>query len=268
MPPLVDSHCHLHDPAFGSDLSTALDAARAVGIGAWAVNGTTPEDWPQVARLAREHRGVIPCFGLHPWFVNDWKDRDWRTPLTDALNASNAAIGEIGLDRWIQDHDLDAQTQALRRQLDLARDLARPASLHGLRAWDRLLSELKRVTPLPRGFLIHGYGGPADLVPHFLQLGGYISFAGSVLDKHRTRAQAALRAVPLDRLLVETDAPDMPPPAAFRMEPHVFQGERYRNEPGNLPRIVTGLARLRGEDPDACRRQLTANAHRFWEGYL
>jgi TatD DNase family protein len=268
MPRLVDSHLHLQDPAFAADREKSLDAARAAGVGAWAVNGTSPEDWTDVASLTRKHTDLIPSFGLHPWYVNAWKSRDWQTPLAGHLHNENAAVGEIGLDRWIQDFDMDAQVHALRWQLGLARDLARPVSLHCLRAWDPLLLELQRVTPLARAFLIHGYGGPADLLSRLLCLGGYISFAGAALDERRTQAHAALRAVPADRLLVETDAPDMPPPAGFRVAPQVLYQGRYRNEPANLPRIVIGLARLRQEDPETLRHQLAANAQRFWEGFL
>lgn len=272
--PLLDAHNHVQEEVLQPLLPAVLRRARAAGVTAQIVNGTGEQDWAEVRRLAATEPGVIPAYGLHPWFVGE-RSAEWRevleeyvtgatttgsgrvrengpvtarpatmTPAVTTPHTTAAVIGEIGLDRRQPGLDYAAQEQVFREQLALATRLGRPVMIHCLQAWGWLLDVLREVGPPPAGFVVHGYGGAADLLPELTALGGYFSFAGTVLDPARKRAREALRAAPRARLLLETDAPAMPPPAAYRLPDAEY------NEPANLPLIVAGVAELLGMPAD------------------
>ena len=266
---LIDCHVHLQDEAFDQDRAQVIEDAAQAGVGTFVCNGTHPGDWPRVAALAHADRRILPCFGLHPWHVNACKDTSWARELETVLADVPAGGGEIGLDRWIADYDLEAQVQAFRVQLALARDLGRPAMIHCLKAWGCLLEELQRFGSFPQGLLIHGYGGAAELVRPLIELNAWISFSGTVLAERKTHAREALAQVPLERLLIETDAPDMAPPPPFRCDPHIRTDQgRYRNIPANLPAILEGIAALRQIDAGALAQAVYTNCHRLLKGLL
>ena len=266
--PFLDSHVHLQDPAFDRDRDEAIDRAVGLGVQRFVCNGTSPDDWPAVETLAKGRPEIIPCFGLHPWFVKAWARRPWLDELGRYLERTASGVGEIGLDQWIEEPDMEAQVQAFEAQLGLARDLGRPATVHCLRAWGPLLDCLKAVGRFPDGGLvIHGFGGGPDLVRPLAAMGAYLSFAGGTLDDRRERARRALVQCPRERLLAETDAPDMPPPQAYRLAPQAVDRDgRYRNEPGNLPAIVEGLAQVRQAPPEDLARVLWDNGQEVWRG--
>lgn len=137
----------------------------------FACNGSTPDDWQAVCNLARTDTRIIPFFGLHPWYVSRYADADWLGPLQKYLKGMPSGVGEIGLDRWIKDFDIDAQVRVFREQLRLAQDLNRPVTIHCLRAWGLLVEQLQRAGPLPHGFIVHAFGGPVDMVRPLTDLG-------------------------------------------------------------------------------------------------
>jgi TatD DNase family protein len=264
---LVDTHCHLQEEVLEGHVEAIVSRARETGVSHLVVNGTHPGDWPQVLDLARTYPEVVPCFGLHPWFVGD-APGNWAEVLEHYIDAVPSAVGEIGLDRWVKDRDEVAQEEALRIQLAIAYRRHLPVMVHCLRAWGWLMGVLQEVGPSPAGMLIHAYGGPAELIGPLCDLGGYFSFAGNVLDDRRKRARASLLAVPLDRLLVETDAPAMLPPEPFG--PHVIvgpDGEQW-NEPANLPSIAVGIAQLLRVSPEALADATRENARNLFGDLL
>ncbi len=246
----IDAHVHLPDIA-PHDGWSALAAAKAAGVRRLVVCGTRPCDWALVRSLAADE-AVIPCFGLHPWFTTE--PGDWLAELRDYLTATPSAVGEIGLDRAARGLDAEQQEAAFVAQLRLARELERPAMIHCVRAWGRLVELLEAHGP-PR-FLLHAYAGAPDLVPRLARLGAWFSFAGSILNPWREKAWAACRAVPAERLLVETDAPALPSPG------------HDESRPEHLPEVVAGIAGLLGEDPDQLRARLWDNAHGLLGGLL
>ncbi len=258
---LCDAHNHLQDDWLAPHLDSIAGECARLGLGAMVVNGTAEADWPRVAALAERFAFVRPSYGLHPWDVAG-RSPHWLEALRARLVAEpRAAVGEIGIDRWILESarsdyfppgspppaPLAEQTECFLAQLALAVELDRPASIHCLQAWGQL-DELLRSRPLPRcGFLLHAYCGPAEMVPGFATLGAYFSFNGSFLAEKKTRQRAAFRAVPPERLLVETDAPAMPPPAPWLTHPLPPSPEgKPVNHPANLAATYEGLARLRG----------------------
>jgi TatD DNase family protein len=276
---LCDAHNHLQDDWLAPHLDAIAAECARLGIGAMVVNGTAESDWPRVAELARRFPFVRPSYGLHPWDVAG-RSPTWRETLRARLVAEpRAAVGEIGIDRWILDSarpadlppgqlppaPLAEQIEVFLAQLALAVELDRPASIHCLQAWGKL-NELLHRRPLPRrGFLLHAYGGPAEMVPGFAQLGAYFSFNGAFLAERKTGHRFAFRAVPIDRLLVETDAPAMLPPTPWLTHPLPPSPEgKPVNHPAHLAATYEGLAQLREVPLPGLTTQVAENFARLF----
>ncbi len=231
---LYDAHNHLQDERLDPWREQIIAMLPQTGLAEMIVNGSCEEDWPQVAVLGRDHAWMRPAFGLHPWYVKE-RGPDWLLGLRDHLAAHpRAVVGEIGLDRWIENPDIDAQLACLSTQLALAVEFDRPATIHCLRAWG-LLEETLRACPLPRrGFLLHSYGGPAEMIPAFVKLGARFSLSPYFGHPRKAAQLAVFQAVPLDRLLAETDAPDMWPPDELNPHPLQSVDGNALNHPANL----------------------------------
>ncbi|MBM3871216.1 MAG: TatD family deoxyribonuclease [Verrucomicrobia bacterium] len=243
-----DAHNHLQDERFARRQAEIVATARAAGVTQMVVNGSCEEDWPQIATLAREFPGlVVPSFGYHPWYVAERTPR-WRDTLVDWLDCTpGAVVGEIGLDRWKPGLAYEGQEEVFVAQLRLAAERNLAASLHCLQAWGRL-HHLLREQPRPaRGFLLHSYGGPAEMVAPLAKLGARFSFPGYFMHERKARQRETFRAVPLERLLIETDAPDQLLPDMANRHPltDTLTGKPL-NHPANLPAVYQFMAELRG----------------------
>jgi TatD DNase family protein len=210
-PPLPsDAHCHLH--ALPAPLQPPYPP-RAV------VNGTHPGDWQLVADLAAAHPWIIPSYGLHPW---------WAGPVSDASGArllahwqGGALVGEIGLDRARADRggaSMPTQIATFSWQWAHAARFRRSVTVHCVQAWGPL-RDLVESMETPPAFLLHGYAGPAEMIPWWVKKGAYFSVNGAHLHPRAQRRWEALRLVPLHRLLLETDAPYQPPPGQATSHP-------------------------------------------------
>jgi len=275
---LFDAHNHLQDERFSGRQDELVAACRGVGVVRMVVNGSGESDWDAVAALARRFPDlVIPSFGIHPWYVHErtsaWKDRLNRT--LDVVPGS--VVGEVGLDRWILEcppaaragispewathraAPLAEQEDVFAEQMQIATERNLPVSIHCLQAWGALSDRL-RAGPRPsRGFLLHSFGGPAEMVGSLAGLGAYFGFPGYFLHDRKTRHRETFRRIPQDRLLVETDAPDQRLPTDEAMS-RVLGGNsdwgpdwsltgpegRPLNHPANLARVYLGLAQVRG----------------------
>jgi TatD DNase family protein len=251
-PRYIDMHLHLAEPVLHDRLSDVLASARSAGLRRLVVNATGPDDWPVVARLAEDHPEITPFFGLHPWRVSE-VGHDWPGELSRYLDSHLAGVGEIGLDRWIEPRDETAQREAFETQLDIARRRNVPACIHCLKAWGPLMDVLRPQEPFPAGLIIHACGASVEIMQELTEKNAWFSFAGDTLrTKYKTKRET-FQAVDLDRLLVETDAPDMLPPSSFEPESIEADGQAS-NTPTNLPIIVAGLARLRDMTPEELAR--------------
>lgn len=249
---LTDTHCHLQDPRLAADLPAVLDRARAAGVDAFVCCATSEADWGAVLALAADQAGVLPLLGLHPWYVAEAR-LGWEARLGDALASSGAGVGECGLDFALEAFDRTAQEAAFRSQLRLARDLDRPLSVHCRRAWERL-EDLTREEGLPpSGGVIHAFSGSAETARELQALGFHLGFGCSLMNPEARRARKALLAVAPDRLLLETDSPDLGPR-------HLPGWADRPNEPANLVRVLEAAAALRREDPEELATQAQANA--------
>jgi len=277
-----DAHNHLQDDRFNPCQPQVIEEARQVGVLQMVVNGSCESDWPRVAELAAKFPDrIIPAFGYHPWYVRE-RTPDWQSRLLHFLDTvPNAVIGEIGVDKWIlqQPPDrlaefapgmigapapLEEQQEVFVTQFQIAAKRNLSASLHCLDAFG-LLDQMLRIHPAPRcGFLIHSYGGPREMVSTFAKHGAYFSFPGYFAHERKRRQREAFLAVPLDRLLIETDAPDqVPPPELLSFSVGSPEGRRW-NHPANLPAIGGYLATLRGLTPEQLSEVVEENFCRLF----
>lgn len=207
---LFDAHCHLQDPRIAAVAPALIRAAGASGVARFAVNGTSEKDWHLVKQMAEDHPAVVPCFGLHPWCVPE-RSPDWMNLLRRFFaETPEAAVGEIGLDKGSHGKTINfgEQVEVFQRQLELAKELARPVSVHCVRAFGDLLEVLKQTGPFPAGVLLHSYMGSAEMASALANLGCYFSLSGFLTGMKSTKAKHMLKSIPLDRILLETDAPD------------------------------------------------------------
>lgn len=286
VPPLLDAHCHLQDAWFTPHRARVLADLRAAGITRLVVNGSSELDWPDVTALCASstqlsalHPQLLPSYGLHPWDVGN-RTANWQTALLAHLDANPAAaLGEIGLDRWIIDSarpddprlaglrraPLDEQIEVFTWQLTLAAQRNLPASVHCLEAFGPLLDTL-RATPLPaRGFLLHSYNGSTQMAKSFADLGAYFSFNGAFLDPRKERLHSLYAQLPAERLLVETDAPAMRLPSPLEKFPPLATPDgSIANHPANLAVTYAALARLRGVSPEVLASQVAENFTRLF----
>ena len=256
-----DAHNHLQALRFGGRQAELL--AECPEVARMVVNGCCEEDWPAVAALAEAHRQVLPSFGYHPWCIHERSDH-WEVELNRMLDAYPAAVGEIGLDRWKEGLDYEGQEEVFVTQLRIAAERNLPASIHCLKAWGRIL-ELLQEGPIPeRGFLLHSYGGPTEMVQAFAQLGAYFSFPGYFLRAAKGRHREAFKSVPADRLLIETDAPDQRLPDALNAYPLTASAGEPMNHPANLPVVYQGVAKILETPLVAFTEQVEDNFERLF----
>lgn len=268
----ADAHCHLQDWRLERSLPGLLDVCRQKNILRWVVNSTREEDWPRVQSLCRFHPGVLGAYGLHPWWIHQ-RTRGWRHRLHALLeNTPGASIGEAGLDLWMPEANLADQQCVLKEHLELAAELRRPVSLHCLKAWPQLLETLEKTRPLPAGFLLHSYAGPVSQIPRWVDLGAYFSFSPAFLAPKRVSVREMFaHFIPPDRLLVETDSPDMAPPPELCLaevpgagESPAGPGAKRTNHPLNLLLCAEELARLLGLSTEAVQGMLWENFQRLF----
>lgn len=210
---LFDSHCHLQDPKIFSMAPQVIRQSLDTGVFHFAVNGVSEKDWPLVKEMSDQYPSIIPNFGIHPWYVTE-RTPNWMNTLKGLLRSTPAAaVGEIGLDKGTKGRQIDFtdQVEVFRQQLQLAQELRKPASIHCVRAFGDLLEILKSMGPFPAGVILHSYLGSAEMVPEFVKLGAYFSFSGFLMSVKESKAKKMLKAVPADRILLETDAPDALP---------------------------------------------------------
>ncbi len=259
---LFDAHCHLQDERILPRADAVLAQAAAAGVVRLTCCGSSPEDWETLTALAARHRDITSAFGLHPWSVAS-RRADWLQTLRERLYADPlAGVGEIGLDHALADADPADQWHVFREQWRLASELDRTASIHCRRAWEPMV-EAVQSDDFPKRFVVHSYSGSAEMVPLLAKRGAYFSFSGSLTRSGNRRGRTAAAVVPIDRLLIETDAPDIPPVA-----PDPATGLRAPiagpNEPANLPLVLAALSAVRAVSLEELAQVTFDNAGRVF----
>ncbi len=253
----TDAHNHLQDPRLG-DAAPLIAAMRAAGVQRCVVNATREADWPAVEKLALEHpEFVLPAYGIHPWQAHS-AEPGWQDRLATRLeNHPLASLGECGLDQWVSSPPIEIQQPVFIDQLRLAREMERPLTIHCLKAWG-LLFEAFAVAPPPDRFLMHSFGGSIETARRLIPLGAYFSFSGYFLHPRKSAVVDVFRQLPHERILLETDAPDMRPPDESITHPL----PENHNHPANLPAIGQALAAALGMSPENLADLTRENARR------
>lgn len=231
---LIDTHIHLDAPDFDGDREQVLADARAVGVQRFVVPGVTRTNFASVRELAETHADVRFALGIHPLYV-DRADEGDLGALEEALEQGGViAVGEIGLDHFVEDRDEARQSLFYEAQLRLARRFALPVILHVRRAVDPVLKQLRRIEV--RGGIAHAFNGSRQQADAFIAMGFKLGFGGAMTYDGSRRIRALATELPLDSIVLETDAPDIPPSWAAG----------GRTQPSDLWRFAETLAGLRG----------------------
>ena len=250
---LVDSHCHLDAAEFDPDRDAVMLRAHAAGVARQVVPAIEARSWPRLREMCASHPGLFPAYGLHPMYLAShlpghleqlagWIDRE-----------KPVAVGECGLDFFVEGLDAEAQQFYFDGQLALARDFDLPVIVHARRAVDAVIASFKRMGGL-RG-VVHSFSGSPEQARQLWQLGFLVGIGGPATYERANRLRNLVATMPLEYLLLETDAPDQPDSE--------IRGQR--NEPARLSVVCETFARLRDEDPTVIAAATTANAERLFK---
>ncbi|OUR64267.1 DNAase [Methylophaga sp. 42_25_T18] len=235
---LIDSHCHLDFNVFDDDRSTVLANCQQLGINDIIIPGVTANTWDRLLTVCQQSTMLHPALGMHPMFMDQH-----QAEYIDQLNAyvsehKPVAIGEIGLDFYIADHDKQSQIELFEQQLAIAHQHNLPVILHVRKAHDQTLALLKK-HQITAG-IVHAFSGSEQQANNYIKQGFLLGIGGVITHERATRLRKLFSSLPLSNIVLETDAPDMP----------LANMPDIRNTPENIPRIVATLAELRAESQE------------------
>jgi TatD DNase family protein len=249
---IVDSHCHLDDPEFDRDREAVVARARAAGVQAQIVPAIDRGTWEKTREACSVASGLYPAYGLHPLLLAKHREEHLEELATWIERERPKAVGECGLDYFVDGLDPATQRFYFRRQLEIARDFALPVIVHARRAFEEAIAELRRLPGL-RG-VVHSWSGSEEQARQLFSMGFCLGLGGPVTYERAKRIRRVAAGMPLEFLLLETDAPDQPDSGR--------RGER--NEPAHITTVLECIARLRGVEPDEIAAATTANARRLF----
>jgi TatD DNase family protein len=250
---LIDTHTHLDFPDFDADRQALMAESRALGVRQMVVLGVYQGNWQRVWELVQSDPDLHAAFGLHPVYLEDHLPKhltelgDWLTRLTG--HRQLCAVGEIGLDYFIETLDRERQQALFDAQLQLAADFNLPALIHVRRSHAAVIATLKRFK-LKRAGIIHAFAGSQEEAREYIKLGFKLGLGGAATWPQALRMHRVLARLPLESVVLETDSPDM--------APAMFPGQR--NSPAHLPAICTALAAIMSLTPEQLAAASTANA--------
>lgn len=248
---LVDSHVHLDVPEFDLDRECVLARARAVGVGLQIVPAITREGWESLRDLCARHADLVPAYGLHPMYLDRHRPQHLEALELWIQRERPAAIGECGLDFFVRDLDRDAQLAYFERHLQLAKRFDLPLIVHARRALDEVTAAVRRVGGV-RG-IVHSFGGSFEQARQLWRLGWMIGVGGPVTYARATRLRRLVTEMPLEFLVLETDAPDQP----------TADRRGQRNEPAQLLAVAREVAQLRRVPESEVAHATSANVFRL-----
>lgn len=250
---MIDSHSHIDDGAFDDDRDAALERARAAGVAAQIIPATTAASWPALKALAAQQRDLFPAYGLHPTFLAEHRPEHLDTLRQWIEREHPVAVGESGLDYWIDDLDRETQQYYFEAQLAIARDFDLPVILHARKAYDAVTVALRRIGGL-RG-VVHSFSGSLEQAEQLWKIGFHLGIGGPVTYPRAKRLRSIVAEMPIEYLLLETDSPDQP----------LCGRQGRRNEPALMVEILDVVARLRGESPAHVAEQTRLNTERLFQ---
>lgn len=248
-----DSHCHFDFAEFDDQRELIWSKAQTLGITQLLIPSVSPDSWHQVQQVAEKFSGLVWAAGLHPWWINSFLINQNLDDLSRHLNAvmteqNCVAIGETGLDAVI-DLNLSTQIACLQLHIDAAKKSSKPIILHSRKTHTELIAIIKKNQLTSRG-VIHAFSGSYEQAKAFVDAGFYLGIGGVITYERANKTREAIKKIPLDYLLLETDAPDMP-----------LQGQQgTKNSPVNLLQIAECLAGLKQLPLTKIAEQTTGNA--------
>jgi TatD DNase family protein len=245
---LVDTHCHLDAAEFDDDRDAVVARAAAAGVGRIVLPAVAQANFAAVAALCRQYPACVPAYGIHPMYVGAAAAADLAALRAVLAEGDAAAVGEIGLDFFVAERDEARQLEFFAAQLQIALEFDLPVILHLRRAVDAVIKQLRRHRV--RGGIAHAFNGSRQQADTLIDLGFKLGFGGAMTYDGSQRIRALAAALPADALVLETDAPDIPPQWL----------SRGRNQPAELRRIAEVLAELRHADLDAIAALTSNNA--------
>jgi TatD DNase family protein len=253
---LCDSHAHLDAPQFDEDRAAVLQRAADAGVRAIVNVGYSPATWPTTLALAAAHPGLFACLGFHPNDAATWDDTMIATLAELHAHPKAVAVGETGLDYYREYAPPERQRAAFVAQLALARALGKPIVIHHREAQDDLLAILRAAVAAhgPLHGVLHAFNGGPAFATELLALGLHLGIGGPVTFKNATALHDAVRALPLDRIVIETDSP--------YLAPHPHRGRR--NESAYVALVAERIAVLKESDPASIAATTTENAARLF----
>lgn len=250
---LVDTHCHLDADEFAPDRADVVARARAAGVAMQVLPATHADEWPALREAAALDPGLHPAYGLHPTFLRHHHGSHLALLEEWIERERPVAVGECGLDFFVEDLDADAQSRFFEGQLAIARDAGLPVIVHARRAVDQVTAAIRRIGDL-RG-VVHSFSGSRQQAEKLWELGFMLGLGGPVTYARANRLRTLAADMPLEFLLLETDAPDQPD-----------TGHRgQRNEPARLRVVCETIAGLRDVAPKDVAAATTANARRLFD---
>ncbi len=249
---LIDSHCHLDAAEFDADRAEVIARAQAAEVTVQVIPAIELDGFEKLRTLCASTAGLHPAYGLHPMFL-----AAHQPAHLDALRAwiereHPVAVGECGLDFFVEGLDRELQRMYFQRQLELAREFELPLIVHARSAVEETIGAIRRIGGL-RG-VIHSYSGSAEQATQLWKMGFCLGFGGPITYDRARRLREIVAQMPIEFLLLETDSPDQP-----------LSGHRgERNEPAHLREVLSVVARLRGEDADIIERATSDNARRLF----
>ncbi len=249
---LVDSHCHLDAPVFDRDRDAVIARARTAGVERQVVPAVDAAGWPKLRDLCAASPGLFPAYGLHPVYLAEHRPEHLRELRGWIERERPVAVGECGLDFFVEGLDAAQQQDCFEGQLRLAREFDLPLVVHARRAVDAVVAAVRRIGGL-RG-VVHSFSGSPEQARQLWRLDFMIGLGGPVTYERANRLRALVASMPIEYLLLETDAPDQPDSG--------IRGER--NEPARLAAVCDAIARLRGVSPEEIAGATARNAERLF----
>ncbi len=252
---LIDSHSHIDTNAFDHDRAAAIERARSVGVLQQIVPATARDGWSHLREVCNEYAGLFPAYGLHPMFLDQHRPQH-LDDLVEILDLEKPlAIGECGLDFYVEGLDRDDQYRYFNAQLKLARDRDLPVIVHARRGFDEVTACLRKFEGL-RG-VVHSFSGSRQQAEAIWKLGFSIGIGGPLTYPRAKRLRNIVADMPIELLLLETDSPDQPM--------HGHQGQR--NEPARIIDVLSAVAQVRGESVDEIALATTQNAQLLFKPF-
>jgi TatD DNase family protein len=252
----IDSHCHFDFAPFKGNEALYLEMAKDRGVTTFIVPSVNQSNWNQVNGLSKQFDGIYYALGIHPLFItsNYEKELESLVALLDEENNKCVAIGECGLDFWHQDNDKEIQISVFRQQCLLAKKHQLPLIIHSRKSHDMVVKLLREIRP-ERGGVIHGFSGSLQQANQFIELGFYIGVGGVISYERAKKTKMVVSQLPLDKILLETDAPDMP----------LFGFQGQKNTPDKVQKVCEHLALIRKESMQTISETVYKNTTSlFW----